>query len=64
MQVHSLLKVVTQGDKVVKKPFGMLVFIDQDNEYKSCDAMLQMYKPEFWSLFCKKDVVAIEKMHG
>lgn len=44
MQIHCLLKVATQVDKVVKKTFGMLDIIDQGIADKMWDFLLQLYK--------------------
>eukprot|EP00061_Rhincodon_typus_P007668 g29601.t1 len=44
IEVHSFLKVATEIDRVVKKAYGMLVFIGRGSEYKSQDVMLQLYK--------------------
>jgi len=44
VQVYSSLKVESQVDRVVKKVFGMLSFIDQNIEYRSWDVLLKLYK--------------------
>ena len=43
-QGHSLLKVASQVDRLVKKAFSTLAFISQDIEYRSWEIMLQLYK--------------------
>ena len=43
VHVHSSMKVETQLDKVVKKAFGMLIFIGENIEYRSWDVSLKLY---------------------
>ena len=70
--VHSSLKVESHIDRVVKKAFGMLAFINQSIEYRSWDVMLKLYKAlvrpnleygvQFWSPNYRKDVNKIERV--
>ncbi|XP_059510326.1 adenylate kinase 2, mitochondrial isoform X1 [Stegostoma tigrinum] len=72
VQVHSSLKVPTQVDKVVKKAYGVLAFINRGIEFKSREVMLQLYKTlvrphleycvRFWSPYYRKDVEALERV--
>eukprot|EP00061_Rhincodon_typus_P002171 g16806.t1 len=57
---------------VVKKVFGIVAFIVQNIEYRSCDIMLWLYrtmvKPlleycvQFWLPFNEKDAVKLERV--
>ncbi|XP_055489927.1 uncharacterized protein LOC129696245 [Leucoraja erinacea] len=70
--VHSSLKVESHVDRVVKKAFGVLAFINQSIEYRSWDVMLKLYKAlvrpileygvQFWSPNYRKDVNKIERV--
>jgi len=70
VQVHCSLKVESQMDKVVKKAVGMLGFIGQNIEYRSCDVLLKLYstlvRPEleycvqFWSSYYCNDIIKRE----
>ena len=72
VQVHSSLKVESQVDRVVKKAFGMLGFIDQNIEYRSWDVLLKLYmtlvRPhleyyvQFWSPYYRKDIIKLERV--
>ena len=42
--VHSSLKVELHVDRVVKKAFSVLAFINHSIEYRSWDVMLKLYK--------------------
>ena len=70
--VHSSLKVESHVDRVVKKAFGMLAFINQSIEYKSWEVMLKLYKAlvrtnveycvQFWSPNYRKDINKLERV--
>eukprot|EP00061_Rhincodon_typus_P008284 g30756.t1 len=72
VQVHNSLKVESQVDRIMKQAFGMLVFINQCIEYRSCKVMLQLYRTlfrpllkyciQFWSLCYRKDIVKLERV--
>lgn len=55
VQVHGSLKVTTQFNRKVKEVYGMHAFIGWDQEYKSWDIMLQLYKiliGRTWGILC------------
>ncbi|XP_062906374.1 uncharacterized protein LOC134347835 [Mobula hypostoma] len=72
IMLHSSLKVESHVDRVVKKAFGMLAFINQSIEYRSWEVMLELYKAlarpnleycvQFWSPNYRKDVNKIERV--
>ena len=61
-----------QVEKVVKKAYGMLVFIGRGIEFKNWQVMLQLYRTlvrlhleysvQFWSPHYQKDVEALERV--
>lgn len=72
VQVHNSPEVATQVDRVVKKAYGMLVFMGWAIEYKSREVfMMQLYgkvvRPhfeywvQFWLLHLTKAMVALER---
>lgn len=72
MQVHSLLKVISQAVGVVIKAFSTLAIISQSIEYRSWDVLLQLYKTlarphleyyiQFWIPCYRKDVVKLKRV--
>ena len=70
--VHRSLKVETHVNRVVKKAFGMLAFINHCIEYRSWEVMLRLYKAlvrpnleycvQFWSPNYRKDINKLERV--
>eukprot|EP00061_Rhincodon_typus_P007034 g28298.t1 len=68
----QITEVAAQMDKVVKKAYGMLVFIGRGIEYKNRQVMLQLYRTsvrlhleyciQFWSPHYQKDVDALDRV--
>ena len=66
------MKVESQVDRVVKKAFGMLGFIDQNTEYRSWDVLLKLYKTlvrphleycvQSCSPYYRKDIIKLERV--
>ena len=68
--VHRSMKAEGPVSRVVKKTYGILVFINRGVDYKSREVMLELYgtlvRPQleycvqFWSPHYRKDVIALE----
>ncbi|XP_059843914.1 P-selectin glycoprotein ligand 1 isoform X2 [Hypanus sabinus] len=72
IQIQNSLKVVSQVDRVVKRAFGILAFINQNIEYKNWNVMVRLYKAlvrpnleycmQFWSPNYWKDINKVERV--